>query len=104
MPEYTPEKVAEEIANAQKAVWAEIHGQAATRTYTVAEVKRLIYSLDNAFSTATTAIQAVSAERDELRAVIEATEDFVTAHYLDTQMGEKVRQLLSRIPEHPKED
>lgn len=65
MTEYTPEKVAVEIATAQKAVWAEIHGQDANRNYSVAEVKRLVYSLDNAFSTAITALTAVSAERDD---------------------------------------
>lgn len=42
----------------------------------------------------------VAAERDELRAVIESTEDWVTRHYLDTHMGEKVLAILSRIPEH----
>lgn len=61
---YTPEKVTEEITTAQKAVWAEIHGQDATRRYSVAEVKQLVYLLDNALSSAMTALTAVSAERD----------------------------------------
>ncbi len=44
------------IAEAQKAVWAEIHGQDARRTYSAAEVKRLIYALDNAIADALEAL------------------------------------------------
>ncbi len=40
------------ISAAQKQVWAEIHGQDARRTYSVSEVKKLIYSFDNAISDA----------------------------------------------------
>lgn len=39
---------------------------------------------------------ALIARLREAEAVIEATEDWVTAHYLDTHMGEKVLELLSR--------
>lgn len=39
-----------EAVRTQKAVWAEVHGQEPSRTYTVAEVKRLVYTLDNAIS------------------------------------------------------
>lgn len=39
-------------------------------------------------------------EADELWAVVEAAEDFVSAHYLDTQMGEK---LLGILAEHDKQ-
>lgn len=67
MTDYTPEKVDEEIATAQKAVWSEIHGHDATRRYSVGEVKQLVYSLDNAFSSALTALTAVSAELDRER-------------------------------------
>lgn len=38
------------ITEAQKAVWAEIHNQDQRRMYSVAEVKRLVYSLDNAIA------------------------------------------------------
>ena len=46
------------------------------------------------------ALEAKHKRAEELYAVIEAAEDWVTAHYLDTQVGEKVLAILSRIPEH----
>lgn len=39
-----------EVEQVQRAAWAEIHGQDPTRTYSVAEVKKLVYSFDNLIS------------------------------------------------------
>ena len=39
-----------EVTEVQRAVWSEIHGQDSARLYSVAEVKRLVYSLDNVIS------------------------------------------------------
>lgn len=41
-----------EAEKVQRAAWAEIHGQDPTRTYSVAEVKQLVYSFDNVLSSA----------------------------------------------------
>ncbi|KAB1867318.1 hypothetical protein [Microbacterium algeriense] len=41
-----------EAEKVQRAAWAEIHGQDPSRTYSVAEVKRLVYSFDNVLSSA----------------------------------------------------
>lgn len=57
------------IQDAQKAVWTEVHGQDAKRTYSVAEVKRLIYSLDNAISTAVACMKAHAPTDDEREAL-----------------------------------
>lgn len=43
---------AQRVRAAQKSVWAEIHAQPADRMYSVAEVKQLTYSLDNAIADA----------------------------------------------------
>lgn len=41
-----------EVQRVQRAAWAEIHGQDAQRKYSVAEVKKLVYSFDNALAEA----------------------------------------------------
>lgn len=41
-----------EAEKVQRAAWAEIHGQDPARKYSVAEVKRLVYSFDNVLSSA----------------------------------------------------
>ena len=51
------------VTAAQKAVWGEVHGQDPRRKYTVAEVKRLVYRLDNAIAAALAAPVEVDAEK-----------------------------------------
>lgn len=61
------------IAEAQKGAWAEIHGQDPSRKYSVAEVKRIVYSLDNAVADALAA--PVEVDEAKLAEVIEYARD-----------------------------
>jgi hypothetical protein len=62
-----------EAERVQRAAWAEIHGQDAGRKYSVAEVKRMVYSFDNVLSSLLrrTAVQEPSDARHAEHVTIE---------------------------------
>lgn len=54
-----------EAEEVQRAAWAEIHGQDPTRTYSVAEVKQLVYAFDNVLSSALRRTEVPESSVDE---------------------------------------
>lgn len=109
MTEDTPEKVAELIAEARE--WARKSAFVG---------RNVIRDLDRGIAIArrlADALEAVAAERDEALAVIGAirlllpkpmseplSRDFTGRPFPRTIDGDQVARVLSRIPEHPKED
>lgn len=102
MSEYTPEKVAELVAEA-RTPWCKdcdhfIVALADALTAVSAERDRLDESFDRdlpwRYSEVLEQVKTMRADRDRLHKAIESVEDFVTAHYLDTSMGEKVLGIL----------
>jgi len=94
MGEYTPEKVADLIAEAR--AWSALIG---TKPKGAREL----------FNRLADALEAVTAERDEALAVIADLREYIGDNGVlwDVELRiehEGLRYILSRIPEHPKED
>lgn len=109
MSEYTPEKVSELVAVSETWVpnecaaspvgaWHTIERLTDALTAVSAERDRLDESFDRdlpwRYSEVLEQVKTMRADRDRLHKAIESVEDFVTAHYLDTSMGEKVLGIL----------
>ena len=93
-----------EAEKVQRAAWAEIHGQDPTRTYSVAEVKQLVYSFDNVLSSALRRPEEPSAENGTPRdyqayeLTVDMLEDLlVTAGVSASEHGIAIRKTASAL-------